>query len=97
MKLGALSKETFALDLFEGKSVPAGLEAVAATAWLYEDNLQVDATILEESISLPFYEAVLTLLVMREAIEAQDDYRDPGVNELDPDEFGLGRRRWPRR
>lgn len=94
IKKGELSDGTFALDCFQGKQVPNRLEPVSASAWLFEKGLKEDAKIWEHSVLLPSYEAVLTLLVMREAVEAWNDGPD-SVGELDPREFTLDRQRWP--
>jgi hypothetical protein len=40
---------------------------------------------------------VLTLLWIKERIEVYSDYdEEPGLTELDPEEFGIKRQRWPR-
>jgi len=45
-------------------------------------------------VPLPNYDAVLTLLVVRDAIESWNDDPDT-LDELDPREFTLDRKRWP--
>lgn len=94
IKKGELSNGTFASDCFQRKHVPNRLEPVSASAWLFEKGLKEDARIWEHSVPLPGYDAVLTLLVMREAVEAWNDAPD-SVDELDPREFTLDRKRWP--
>ncbi len=95
IRKGPLSRDTFAYDAFEGTRVPTALESVPAKAWLFEKGLKDDARILEHSVSLPAFDAVLTILVIPEQIE---DWRDSDGNlELDPEEFSLGRTRWPGR
>jgi Zn-dependent peptidase ImmA (M78 family) len=89
-----LSDATFAADCFRHRSVPDRLEPVPASAWLFEKGLREDARIWEHSIPLPNYGAVISLLVMREPVEARDDSA-PAEEELDPNEFTLNRRRWP--
>lgn len=94
VKKGALSESTFAADCFKGMRVPDKLEPVPASAWLFEKGLGEDARIWEQSIPLAGYSAVLTILVMRDKVEAWDDAPD-SLDELDPQEFTLNRRRWP--
>lgn len=89
----SVDPRTFAFDCFENRSVPSQPEAVPADAWLNASNLRTNAMILEESCSMPFYDAVLTLLWIKDAIETtgSEDYLD----ERDPDDFKLARRKWP--
>jgi len=94
VRKGELSDDTFAADCFRGRAVPDQLEPVPAGAWLFEKGLRDDARVWEHSVALPSYEAVLSLLVMREPVEAQDDSA-PAEEELDPNEFTLNRKRWP--
>jgi hypothetical protein len=91
IRKGQLSAETFAADCFKGRSVPDALRPVPATAWLFPKGLQERATILEHSIPMPRYNAVLTLLVISDSIEAWDDENE----ELDPAEFTINRKHWP--
>lgn len=93
IRLGELSRETFAYDAFRDERVPNKLESVPARAWLFEKGLKSDARILEHSIRLPSFDAVLTILVIPEQIE---DWSDADRRlELDPREFTHGRSRWP--
>ena len=94
VRKGRLSESTFASDCFQGKIVPDNLEPVPASAWLFEKGLREDAKIWEHSVALPNYGAVLTVLVMRDAVEDWDDTPD-SLDELDPREFTVKRRRWP--
>jgi hypothetical protein len=64
-----LSDATFAASCFKKQSAPDGLESGPASAWLFEKGLKTNAVIWEHSIALPTYDAVLTLLVMREAVK----------------------------
>lgn len=92
IKKGQVSPDSFAYDAFQGQSVPNTLESVPASAWLFEKGLKDGARILEQSRLLPAYDAVLTLLVIPEQIEDWPDHD----RELDPEEFTLRRKRWPR-
>jgi hypothetical protein len=49
--------------------VPDQLAPVPASAWLYEKGLQERAQIWEQSVGLKKYGAVLSLLVIMEAVE----------------------------
>lgn len=90
-----VDKRTFAYGCFLGTAPPRSWEAVPANAWLggsYSD----DAVVLEQSVAMPFYDGVLTLLWIRDAIEARHDDNDELLEPLDPNDFGLGRKRWSR-
>jgi Zn-dependent peptidase ImmA (M78 family) len=93
VRKGDLDANSFAFDAFEGKTVPTSFESVPAAAWLFEKGLRPDARILEHSIPLPGYDAVLSLLHIHEPIE---DWNDGGglLDELDPEEFTLRRQTW---
>ncbi|MHB8656311.1 MAG: ImmA/IrrE family metallo-endopeptidase [Terriglobia bacterium] len=94
IRKGEVSNHTYAADCFKGKAVPDRLEPVPATAWLFDKGLREDARVWEQSVALPTYAAVLSLLVLREPVEAEDDSA-PAEEELDPNEFTLNRTRWP--
>ena len=94
IRKGPLDPNTFAFDVFGGKTVPSSFESVPASAWLFQKGLRADAQILEQSVSLPAYNAVLTLLLIPESIEDWDDSGAP-LDALDPDEFTLRRKIWP--
>lgn len=95
IRKGELAEETFAAECFKRRDVPKKLEPVPASAWLFEKGLKDGARIWEHSISLPNYAAVLSLLVMRESVEAHEGLFSGEESELDPVEFTLGRKRWP--
>jgi hypothetical protein len=97
IELGALSNETYAYDCFLDRRVPNRLEPVPAKAWLYSSNLKDDAKILEQSIYLPFYASTLSLLYLKERVERRDDFDEEYEPELDPAEFTVYRRNWPRK
>ena len=42
---------------------------------------------------MPFYDAVLTLLWISDAIETEDS--EDCLDEMDPEDFTLTRRKWP--
>lgn len=89
----SVDPRTLAFDCFENKAVPSRPEAVPADAWLNGSNLRTNAMIFEESCSMPFYDAVLTLLWIRDAIETPGS--EDSLDEMDPEDFTLARRKWP--
>jgi IrrE N-terminal-like domain len=93
-----VDRHSLAYQCFSGTKRQAGPILVAADSWLMESNLLADAQILEESLVLPFYESVLSLLSITTRIEKQTEWdeEEPGET-LDPNEFTLGRKRWPRK
>jgi hypothetical protein len=96
IRKGELSEATYAFDWFKKKTAVNGFQAVPASAWLFEKGLKEDAKVWEHSVGLPNYDAVLTLLVIREPIEEWDE-ASPNEPELDPGEFTLKRKYWPRK
>ena len=68
-----------------------------AKSWLYDSNLKDDAKILEQSVYLPFYTSVLSLLYLREQVERRSDLDEEDESELDPNEFTVYRQKWPRK
>jgi Zn-dependent peptidase ImmA (M78 family) len=95
VRKGELIEQTFASDCFKHRGVPKELEPVPAPTWLFEKGLKEGSQIWEHSLYLPNHAAVLSLLVMRESVEAHE-YSSSGEDaELDPVEFTLGRKRWP--
>jgi hypothetical protein len=51
--------------------------------------------VLEHSIGLPNYDAVLTLLQFQ-LKDVGDEEDPPNVEDLDPEDFTLKLKRWPR-
>jgi Zn-dependent peptidase ImmA (M78 family) len=90
-----LRADSFAADAYAGAHVPDELESVPASAWLDDYRLFEGARILEVSRHLTSYDATVTLLHVRDAIVPASD--DPDDNELDPNDFTLERRHWPRK
>ena len=95
IKRGRLDSDTFASDATAGRSVPADLDHVSATAWLYDDSVIEGSRIYEASVAMPRYGAVVTLLYMRDQILHPRD--EPGDDTLDPIEFTLERKHWPKK
>lgn len=88
---------TIAFDCFAERRVPTEPVPVSASLWLANANLLPDAKIWEESLLLPYYGIVLTLLWIKERIERRTDSDEEEVLPLDPREFTLQRKRWPRK
>jgi hypothetical protein len=95
IKRGQLHRDTFADDAAAGRSVPADLDHVPAAAWLYEDAVIEGSRIYEASVAMPRYNAVVTLLYIRDQILRSRD--EPENDDLDPNEFTLNRKHWPRK
>lgn len=71
---------------------------VPAEVWLDESNLRPGAMIYEDSVFQAHYNSVLTLLTINEPLtDIGVDDEESLLDELDPDEFSLHRRRWPGR
>lgn len=91
---------SIAARLFAGESFPpeAGMQEVDADVWFYPDRAERIGALFEDSIYLQNYNAVFTLLW---AVNLQEDKQnadeDELLAELEPEEFTLGRKRWPRR
>jgi Zn-dependent peptidase ImmA (M78 family) len=89
------SDESFAGRLFEGRAAPDDFAEVPARAWLDWRDADKVVRVLEHSIRLPTYDAVLTLLscTLRDIVDEDDA---PTLDDLDPEDFTLKRKRWPR-
>jgi hypothetical protein len=57
-----LDRRTFASDFFHGDELPRGMQGVAAAAWLNNSQIGSSQRIMEDSIGMPTYNSVLTLL-----------------------------------
>jgi Zn-dependent peptidase ImmA (M78 family) len=84
---------SFAYRLFESKSAPDDLSEVRPESWLDRRDAERVARLFEHSISLPNYEAVLTLLWFQ-LRDLPDE--ESALEDLDPEDFTLSRKRWPR-
>lgn len=94
---GPIREGTFAFDCSAGRNTPDRPQPVAADLWLESQNVARDAHVWEQSKALPSYSSVLTLLWIKERIEIySDDDEDVGLEELNPEQFTINRRRWPR-
>ncbi len=95
IELGPLNPATYAYDCFQDQPVPQRLEAVPAEAWLYNSNHRENVKMLEQSLYLPFYKSVLSLLYPKDRVEERDELDEGEESEMDPDEFTIHRQRWP--
>jgi Zn-dependent peptidase ImmA (M78 family) len=83
--------------IFAGESFPdgAGMQEVDADAWFYPSQAARIGTLYEDSIYLQNYTAVFTLLwAVNLEEEKRESIQDELLEELDPEEFTLGRKRW---
>jgi hypothetical protein len=87
---------SFAAQIFRGEAAPTELAPVRPDAWLDRQAAENVDTLLEHSIILPNYNAVLTLLWAYK-VETMPMRHDEEVllDDLDPEDFTLKRRRWP--
>ncbi len=93
----SVDHEALAHACFSGSAKQAGPALVPADSWLPDHNLVPNARIIEESIFLPFYGSVLSLLWIHERIEKRTEWDEEEEELLDPGEFTLSRKRWPRK
>jgi hypothetical protein len=90
------ASDSFAARIFRGDAAPTELAPVPPDLWLERQAAEHVDTLLEHSISLPNYNAVLTLLWAYKTgtLPAADE--QTVLDDLDPEDFTLRRRRWPR-
>ena len=77
-----LSPATYAADFFKGERLPEGMNEVQANAWLEGERIDSSKTIQEESVAMPSYGSVLTLLW----IDKDIDQYITGEDEYDAEE-----------
>ena len=88
---------SFAASLFKGGIASLDFVAVPVEAWLDRQAAEKVETLLEHSVYLPNYNAVLTLLwAYKTSATPLAEGEDSLLDELDPQGFTLGRRKWPR-
>jgi hypothetical protein len=97
VRVDDVSAETVAADCFRGMEPPDEWVDVPATAWLYPEGLLEGATLREWTRALPRYDATLSLLLATTFLDTRHDHGDGDDGDLDPEDFGLGRRQWPGR
>jgi hypothetical protein len=91
-----IERASFAFNCFKGEKTPRSPEPVPADAWIDSANLKDGSVVYEESRSLPFYDSVLTLLWIKDDIQKRSDYQDDEDSSLDPNEFTVHRKNWPK-
>jgi len=92
------ASESVAGRLFRGKPVSAGPQVVSPELWLDLGDAEPVKLLSEESKYLPNYDAVLSVLhiVRIDARPSNHGETEEALSELDPEEFTLRRRKWPR-
>lgn len=74
-----LRSTSYAADFYAGKPIPTGMHSVPADAWLDGPRIDRSKRILEDSIPMPSYDSVLTLLWIDKDIDQYltgDDEQD---------------------
>lgn len=88
---------SFAARIFDGEQGPGDFAPVPSNAWLDRRAAERVDTLLECSIALPNYSAVLTLLwAYKTEPEAADTDEATLLDDLNPEDFTISRQRWPR-
>ena len=77
-----LKSATYAADYFRGEPLPSGMQSVEATAWLEGARIDSSKMIKEDSVAMPAYNSVLTLLW----IDKDIDRHVSGEDEYDAEE-----------
>ena len=89
--------ESYAAKIFNGGNAPATFTPVPANAWLDRQAAARVPTLLEHSLALPNYRAVLTLLWAYNTTPTTSSTDEESLlDELDPQDFTIQRRTWPR-
>jgi hypothetical protein len=82
--------------LFDGGDGLEDFAEVPASAWLDRRDTEKVSRVLEHSFSVPSYDAVLTLLWFHLRDLPHEEDEESPLHELNPDDFTLKRKRWPR-
>ncbi len=91
-----LDRETLAYKCHHHGYAPNDFGLVSARSWFFDRNLKKGAEILEYSVPMPSYDAVLTLLYIPDPIESWTEWEDEYEESLSSRAFTLRRKRWPR-
>ena len=86
---------SYTMAAFKGAKLPDSPEPVAAHEWIESGRLLDGAEIWEQSLRLPSYDSVITLLWIKREITKEVLEEDSLLEELDPEEFTLRRKHWP--
>jgi Zn-dependent peptidase ImmA (M78 family) len=92
----SVAEGTYAFDSFRGKPMPDTLKPVKSELWLAPSSRGNPDYILEHSIAVPTYNSVLTLLCIEDSGHSLQDDDEGRLEALDPEDFTLKRRSWPR-
>jgi len=68
-----------------------------AEVWLDDNHLIAGAEIYEDSILISYYHSILTILTINQPVTDQAVDEEDALDEFDPNEFTINRRRWPSR
>ena len=60
---------SYAADFFAGKQIPRGMRSVPASAWLEGAQIDGSKRIMEDSVAMPSYDSVLSLLCIDRDID----------------------------
>jgi hypothetical protein len=91
-----IEQPSYASNCFKREKAPSTPEPVPADAWIDSFNLKEGSVIHEESRFLPSYDSVLTVLWIKENIQKKSDYQEEDDPSMDPNEFTMDRRQWPK-
>ena len=91
-----INVDSVAYRTYEGKPLPGEMEEVPAEAWIKSSWLKEDAAVSEQTVPMPSYDGCLSLIWVRRPIEDRTTAEDELLRELNPDDFTLRRKRWPR-
>jgi hypothetical protein len=84
----SVSEGTYAYDCFQGLAVPDDLRTVKSNLWLAASRRGLPDFLQEHSIWLPSY--------IEESAHALVDQDEEALEELQPEDFTINRRKWPR-
>jgi hypothetical protein len=97
VRMGPLDPRSMAADLFRGdRQGKLEFEAVSADVWLSPPGDELVERVLECSIFLKNYSSVLTLLWIEDLLPTYTE-SDELLEELDPSQFTLDRKIWPKK
>ena len=67
-----IGRDTVAFGAFQGASIPVEPHQVSLSAWIRPGHYHPKATLSEQSLSMPSYKSVLSLLWVNEVIDDED-------------------------
>jgi hypothetical protein len=93
----SLNPATYAADFFKGDRLPVGMHDVKAIAWLEGKRIDSSKMIKEESIAMPSYDSVLTLLWIDKDIDHNVSREDEYDSEQEESDRRWSWNRYPKR